>query len=78
MFSARIGIVAGEAPDALLKMQFLVLNSAGTVIRQTTQTARYGYGPQPVQISLAGGAVLQILWAGANSPKVIVYAMTAR
>ena len=78
IFSARIGIVAGEAPDSILKMQFLVLNSAGTVIRHTTQTARYGYGPQPVQISLAGGAVLQVVWTGANSPKAIIYAMTAR
>ena len=76
MFSARIGIAAGEPPDSILKMQLLVLNSAGTVIRHTTETARYGYGPQPVQISLAGGAVLQIIWTGANSPKVVVYAMT--
>lgn len=53
-----------------------VLNKAGRVIRHRDKPARYGYGPQPVQISPAGGAVLQIQWRSSLDTSV-VYAMTA-
>ena len=53
-----------------------MLNKAGRVIRHRDKPARYGYGPQSVQISLAGGAGLQIQWRSSLDTSV-VYAMTA-
>ena len=52
-----------------------VLNKTGRVVRHRDKPARYGYDPQPVQISLAGGAVLQIQWLSSLDTSV-VYAMT--
>ena len=75
-FSARIGIKIDDSPGTAVTIRLNVLNKAGRVIRHRDKPARYGYGPQPVQISLAGGAVLQIQWLSSLDTSV-VYAMTA-
>ncbi len=76
-FYARVGIVLGEPPNTVVTVRFNVLNAAGKVIRSAKVTARYGYGTQPVAVSLAGGSTLQIVWDTQTLSGTIVYALTA-
>jgi len=73
-FYARVGIKLGEAPTTSVMVTFNALNAAGKVIRSAAINARYGYGTQPVRLSLAGAATVQIK---ASAGGAIVYALTA-
>ena len=78
LFRARIGIGAGQSPTSNVKVEFNVLNKAGKIVRHTTWSVRYGYGPllNP-GVSLAGGVALQIVWTSASTAPAVVYGMTA-
>jgi len=79
-FYARVGIDLGEPPATIVTFHFNVLNGAGKVLRAVKVDARYGYGPQPVHLSLKNGATVQIVWdAQRTGPPsgTAVYAMTA-
>jgi len=76
-FYARVGIALGEPPNTIVTFHFTVLNSAGKVIHSTKVQARYGYGTQPVHLSLRGGATVQIIWDSQTVSGTVVYAMTA-
>src|SRR5262249_5453039 len=71
-FYTRVGLLLSERPDAHSTLRLNVLNQAGKVIRTRNLITRYGYGTQPISISLAGGSILQIVWLG----DAVVYAMT--
>lgn len=76
-FYAQVGIELGEAPDSATVVVFNVLNPAGKVVRSAKLIVRYGYGTQAVHLSLAGGAVVQILWPTRSLSGTVVYALTA-
>jgi len=76
-FYARVGIALGEPPNTVATFHFNVLNGAGKVIHSTKIQARYGYGTQPVHVSLRGGATVQIIWDSQTLSGTVVYAMTA-
>ncbi len=76
-FYARVGIKLGEAPNTEVTVVFNVLNAAGKIVRSAKVIARYGYGTQPVHLSLKGGTVVQILWLTQTLSGTVVYAMTA-
>ncbi len=76
-FYARVGIDLGEPPNTVVTFRFNVLNGAGKVIRSAKVQARYGYGTQPVHLSLRNGATVQILWDSQTTSGTAVYAMTA-
>lgn len=76
-FYARVGIKLGEAPNTVVTVAFNVLNTAGKIVRSARVIARYGYGTQPVHLSLKGGAVVQILWLSRTINGTVVYALTA-
>lgn len=73
-FYARVGIKLGEAPTTNVTVTLNALNAAGKVIRSAAINARYGYGTQPVHLSLAGAATVRIKASAGGS---IVYALTA-
>jgi hypothetical protein len=76
-FYARVGIKLGEAPNTEVTVAFKVLNAAGKVVRSAKVITRYGYGTQPVHLSLKGGTVVQILWLSQTVNGTVVYALTA-
>ncbi len=76
-FYARVGIALGEPPNTVATFHVNVLNGAGKVVHSTKVQARYGYGTQPVHVSLRGGATVQIIWDSQTLSGTVVYAMTA-
>jgi hypothetical protein len=73
-FYARVGIGLGDVPTAVNTVRFVVLDRSGKVVRSTTITTRYGFGWQPVRVSVSGGSALRITFAG--SGYTFVYAMS--
>lgn len=73
-FAARIGFGASSDPRAIARIQLNIGNARGHVFRTKVYTVRYGYGPQDISISLAGGTFLQVLWL--DSPTVYLFAAT--
>ncbi len=73
-FYARVGVKLGQPPTTDVTVTFNAFNAAGKVIRSTAINARYGYGPQPVHLSLAGATTVRIKASAGGS---IVYALTA-
>jgi hypothetical protein len=76
-FYARVGIELGEPPNTVVTVRFKVLNAAGKVIRSARVNARYGYGTQPVHLSLRSGRTVQIVWDTQTLSGTVVYALTA-
>jgi len=75
-FTARAGIQVAAPPTSIIMMRRTVLD-AGRTVRQATFAVRYGYGPLPIGISLAGGTRLRIAWLTPHIDNVAVYAMSA-
>ena len=73
-FTARYGIPAAAQQDAIAHLRLSVLDASGKVLRTATYTARSGYGPQQLSISVAGGSRLQIDWLKGS---LALFAMTA-
>ena len=73
-FTLRYGIPAADQKDAIAHLQLSVLVASGKVVRKANYTARSGYGPQQISISLAGGTRLQIDWLKGS---LALFAMTA-
>ena len=74
-FYARVGFKIAESPAATVVIRLNVVDRSGKSLRHYDKLILYGYGTQPVHVSLAGGAVLQIQWLNTNDTSVI-YAMT--
>lgn len=74
---ARVGIALGEPSNTIATFHINLLDGAGKVVRSTKVSARYGYGTQPVHVSLRGGTTVQILWDTQTLSGSVVYALTA-
>ncbi len=73
VFAGRYALPAAEQRYKIGRVMVRVVGPDGKVLRRQTLTAREGYGPVPLTVSLAGAARLDLFWP---DRRVIVFAMT--